>query len=87
LIFDAYSPIHNMVSNLQSARFGFRTYWGIWHGQELERWGKGIRLLDEWGYFDEPEPRLAHISWLRPFESLFRTLRIYHFQLGKAASG
>jgi O-methyltransferase involved in polyketide biosynthesis len=86
LIFDAYSPIHNIVSNLQSAGFGFRTHWGIWHGQELERWGKGIRLLDEWGFLDEPEPRLAHIRWLRPIESLFRTLRIYHFQLGKAAS-
>jgi O-methyltransferase involved in polyketide biosynthesis len=91
LIFDAYSPIHKIVSNLQTAKFGFRTQWGIWHGQELERWvntsraSAGIRLLDEWGYFDDPEPRLAKILWLRLFEKLFRTLRIYHFQLGKAA--
>jgi O-methyltransferase involved in polyketide biosynthesis len=84
LIFDAYSPIHNIVSNLQSARFGFRTYWGIWHGQKLESWADGIHLLDEWGYLDDPEPRLAKIRWLRPFEALFRTLRIYHFQLGEA---
>jgi O-methyltransferase involved in polyketide biosynthesis len=85
LVFDTYSPIHVCVSNLQTARFGFRTHWGIWHGQELERWAEGIRLLDEWGFLDEPEPRLAHIRWLRPFESLFRTLRIYHFRLGEAA--
>ena len=85
LIFDAYSPIHNIVSNLQSARFGFRSRWGIWRGQELESWAMGIRLLDEWGFFDDPEPRLDKIRWLRPIDSLFRTLRIYHYQLGKAA--
>jgi len=44
----------------------------------------GVRLLDEWGFFHRPEPRLARIRWMRPFESLFRTLRIYHFQLGEA---
>jgi O-methyltransferase involved in polyketide biosynthesis len=85
LVFDAYSPIHLLVSNLQTARAGFRCHWGLWHGQEIEGWGDGIRLLDEWGYFDCPEPRLASIWWMRPIEPLLRTLRIYHFQLGKAA--
>jgi hypothetical protein len=54
----------------------------MWHGRELERWAEGIRLLDEWGFMDEAEPRLRTILWMRPFEKLFRTLRIYHFQLG-----
>jgi len=85
LVFDAYSPIHLLVSNLQTARAGFRCCWGLWHGQEIEGWGDGIRLLDEWGYFDDPTPRLAHIRWFRPIEALLRTLRIYHFQLGEAA--
>jgi len=84
LVFDTYSPIHVWVSNLQTARFGFRCHWGIWHGQELESWGDGICLLDEWGYLDPNEPRLAYIRRLRPIESLFRTIRIYHFQLGEA---
>ena len=90
LVFDAYSPIHNMVSNLQTSIFGFHAHWGIWHGQEVEAWGNasptgaGIRLLDEWCYLDEPDPRLSHLRWLRPVESIFRTLRIYHFQLGEA---
>jgi O-methyltransferase involved in polyketide biosynthesis len=85
LVFDAYSPIHLLVSNLQTARAGFRCHWGLWHGQEIERWGDGICLLDEWGYFDCPEPRLRSIRWLRPFDRLARTLRIYHFQLGQSA--
>lgn len=73
------------VSNLQTARAGFRCHWGLWHGQEIEGRGDGIRLLDEWGYFDCPEPRLASICWMRPFETLLGTLRIYHFKLGEPA--
>jgi len=89
LVFDAYSPVHLWVHNLQTStsKINLRTRWGIWCGQQIERWGDGIRLLDEWGWLDQPEPRLASIRWLRPIEALFRTIRIYHFQLGKAAEG
>jgi O-methyltransferase involved in polyketide biosynthesis len=82
LVFDAFSPFHNWVSNLKTARFGFRTHWGIWSGHEIEKWIDGIQLLDEWGYLDSLEPRSAYLKWLRPFEYLARTMRIYHFKLG-----
>jgi len=93
LVFDACSPLHVWVANHQtsSVKLNVRLRWGIWHGQEMEKWGAasppgaGIRLLGEWGFFDEPEPRLAHLRWLRPLEAAIRTSRIYHFQLGEAA--
>ncbi len=87
LIFDAYSPVHVWRHNLQTSasKIHFPARWGIWRGRKIEGWGDGIRLLDEWGFFDRPEPRLDHIRWLRPFDSLIRTLRIYHFRLGTAA--
>ena len=87
LIFDAYSPIHVLRHNLQYliSKIKFPTHWGIWHGQEIEAWGKDIRLLGEWGYFDEETPRLNRIRWLRGIEAAARTFRIYRFQLGKAA--
>ena len=87
LVFDALSPIHVWRHNLQMRTFkiAIHVHWGIWRGQKIEGWGNSIRLLDEWGFFDQPEPRLAPIRWLRPFESLARTIRIYHFRLGKAA--
>jgi len=86
LIFDADSPIHVWRHNLQYliSKLKFPTHWGIWHGQEIEAWGKDIRLLGEWGYFDEETPRLNRIRWLRGIEAAARTFRIYHFQLGKA---
>jgi len=88
LVFDCYSPTHVWVHNFQIGTLGgvARTKWGIWHGEKLESWGDGIRLLDEWGPFERPEPRLARMGWLRLIDSLFRTLRIYHFQLGNATA-
>jgi len=89
LVFDAASPFHGWVGNLQISRskLGARLRWAIWHGEEIEGWGDGIQLLDEWGFFDDPTPRLDRIRWLRPLESLIRSARIYHFQLGEAAEG
>ena len=81
-ILDAHSPLHNLGSNLQTSAFGMHCHWGIWHGEELEKWAKGIHLLGEWGFFDSPDSRLSSIRWLRHVEELARTLRIYHFQLG-----
>jgi O-methyltransferase involved in polyketide biosynthesis len=87
LVFDTYSPLHVWRHNIQTSasKINLRVRWGTWRGQEIERWGDGIRLLDEWGFLDRPEPRLAHIRWMRPVEALARTMRIYHFQLGEAA--
>jgi O-methyltransferase involved in polyketide biosynthesis len=89
LVFDACSPLHVWVVNRQISRskLGARLQWGIWSSKKIEGWGKasptgaGIRLLDEWGVYDRPEPRLAHLRWLRPIETLAKTLRIYHYQL------
>lgn len=87
LVFDAFSPYLVRANNLRMSitKFGVRYHWGLRHGQELESWGAGIHLLDEWGYFDRPEPRLDHIRWMRHIPLLARVLRIYHFQLGEAA--
>ena len=84
LVFDAYSPIHVVRHNLQYlvSRIRFPTRWGLWHGTEMEAWGDGIRLLGEWGYFDEKTPRLNRIRWLRGIEAMARTFRVYRFQLG-----
>jgi O-methyltransferase involved in polyketide biosynthesis len=87
LVFDAFSPFLVRANNLRMAisKFGVRYHWGLRRGQEIEKWGDGIRLLDEWGYFDRPEPRLDHIRWMRHIPFLARVMRVYHFQLGKAA--
>jgi O-methyltransferase involved in polyketide biosynthesis len=94
LVFDAFSPFLVRANNLRMAvsKFGVRYRWGLRRGQEIEKWGDpstslragGIRLLDEWGYFDRPEPRLDHIRWMRHIPLLARVMRVYHYRLGKA---
>ena len=93
LVIDAFSPFIVRANNLRLSitKFGARYHWGIRRGQEIERWGAAspagaaIHLLDEWGYFDRPEPRLDRIRWMRHIPLLARVLRIYHYRLGEAA--
>ena len=56
--------------------------WGLWDGHELEGWGEGIHLIDDWGYLDSPEPRLSFYRWARHIPLAAKAGRIYHFQLG-----
>jgi O-methyltransferase involved in polyketide biosynthesis len=86
LVFDAFSPFLVRANNLRMAisKFGVRYHWGLRRGQEIEKWGDGIRLLDEWGLFDRPEPRLDHIRWMRHIPLLARVMRVYHYRLGEA---
>lgn len=85
LVFDAFSPFLVWVGNRQISlsKFSARFRWGIWRGQEIEGWGDGIRLLDEWGWIDQPEPRLARFRWMRYIPLLAGVTRIYHYQLGE----
>jgi len=86
LVIDAFSPFLIRANNLRLSitKFGARYHWGLKRGQEIESWDDGIHLLDEWGYFDRPEPRLDHIRWMRHIPLLARVLRIYHYRLGPA---
>ncbi len=84
LVFDAYGPTSALRHNLQASgsKIYSRIRWSPWRGNDLERWADGIRLLDEWGYLDAPDHRLDYLRWARPFDSVFRTMRLYRFQLG-----
>jgi O-methyltransferase involved in polyketide biosynthesis len=86
LIFDAFSPFlvraNNFRFRLSRAKMGARYHWGLKRGTDLERWGEGIRLLDEWFPFDRPEPRLARVQWVRHIPPLARVMGIFHYQLG-----
>lgn len=82
---DAYSPYMVWLSNLRIARtkIGARYHWKLKRGQDVEKWGNDICLLDEWFYFSRPEPRLAHARWIRYIPPLAKASGIFHYQLGK----
>jgi O-methyltransferase involved in polyketide biosynthesis len=82
LVFDAWRPFEVWLGNLV---LGGLLRWGFWRSQKLEGWGGGIRLLDEWGYFDRPEPRLHSFRWMAPIWRLLKPMRVFYFQLGEVA--
>jgi len=85
LVFDGWKPFEIWVGNryLSPSKFGGLMQWGFWSSREIERWGSGIRLLDAWGFFDQPEPRLSSYRWMAPLFRLLKPIRVFHFQLGK----
>ena len=90
LVFDAFSPflvrMNNFRFKISRSKMKVRYHWGLQHGKELEDWGDDIALLDEWFPFDNPEPRLAQIQWVRHIPFLAKVMGIYYYRLGQAAS-
>jgi methyltransferase (TIGR00027 family) len=86
LVFDAVAPwvmaAHRLERANQARKVAALARWGLKNGKELESWGTGIRLLHEWFYFDEPEPRLGAMRLLRFVPGVRHTARVVHYRLG-----
>jgi len=84
LVCDAHTPFVIWTDNLQLAfmRVKARLRWGLKHGRDVEGWGEGIKLLDEWFYFDDPEPRMAPYKWMGRISLLGKSTGIFHYRLG-----
>ena len=87
LVFDGWRPFEVWLASRYLSEAGFTGLmrWGFWCGHEIERWGEGIWLVGEWGFFDKPEPRMAPYRWMSPLFRLFKPMRIFHFRLGGCA--
>jgi O-methyltransferase involved in polyketide biosynthesis len=85
LVCDAHTPFVIRTDNLQLALSGVkaRLHWGLKHGRDVETWGEGITMLEEWFYFDDPEPRMASSRWMRHIPLLGKSTGIFHYRLGK----
>ena len=84
LVCDAHTPFVIWADNLQLAlsKVKARLHWGLQHGKDVESWGEGLRLLDEWFYFDGDEPRMRPYRWMRLFPLLGKSTGIFHYKLG-----
>jgi len=85
LVCDAHTPFVIWTDNLHlaMARINARLLWGLKHGKNVESWGEGISMLEEWFYFDDPEPSMAPFRWMRHFPLLGKSTGIFHYRLGK----
>ncbi len=81
---DAHTPFVVWADNLQLALSGTRArlHWKLKHGKDVETWGEGISLLEEWFYFDHPEPRMNAYRWMGSISLLGKSTGIFHYRLG-----
>lgn len=88
LVCDVFSPYIVWANNLRfklfKTKLSARYHWGLRNGKDVESWGDEIRLLDQWGIFDQPEPRLPYPQWVRHIPLFANAIRIFHYQLGRA---
>ncbi len=83
LVFDAFSPFMRWAHNFKVTRTGIGAYlhWALKHGQDLERWGDGIRLLDERFPFQYPEQRMRRALQMRLFPFLATAIGVFRYHL------
>lgn len=84
LVCDAHTPFVIWADNLQLkfAHVDARLHWRLKHPKDVENWGEGIHLLDEWTYYDDDDPRLKAFRWVRLIPPLAKSSGIYHYRLG-----
>jgi O-methyltransferase involved in polyketide biosynthesis len=84
LVCDAHTPYVIRMDNFQLAlsAVSARLHWGLKHGKDVEGWGDGLQLLDEWFYFDDPEPRMHPYRWMKSIPILGKSTGIFHYRLG-----
>ncbi len=84
MVCDAHTPFVIWADNLQLAyaRVTARLHWSLKHGRDVEGWGEGIRLLDEWNYYEDDESPLKAYRWIRWIPPLAKSSGIYHYRLG-----
>ncbi|MGA9397780.1 MAG: class I SAM-dependent methyltransferase [Anaerolineaceae bacterium] len=84
MVCDAHTPFVIRMDNLQLAltKVDARLRWGLKHGRDVEQWGEGISMLEEWFYFDGNEPRMARYNWMGRIPLLGKSTGIFHYRLG-----
>jgi len=84
LVCDAHTPFVIWADNLQLAFSGVkaRLHWSIKHGTDVETWAEGIRLLDEWNYYEDDDPHLKAFRWVKMIPPLAKSSGVFHYRLG-----
>jgi O-methyltransferase involved in polyketide biosynthesis len=84
LVCDAHTPFVIWADNMHLAFGGIkvRMQWRLKNPRDVEGWGDGIRLLDEWNYYEDDEPYMKAFRWVRLIPPLAKSSGIFHYQLG-----
>lgn len=89
LVTDTFTPLAVQLDNLHLMFAGAkaRLRWAVRDPCDLEDWSPGIRLLESFCYFDDPEPRMGLPSWFGRIPLLSQSTGIHRYQLGDPVPG
>ena len=84
VVCDAHTPFVIWADNihLAIAHVKARLQWKLKNPRDVENWGKGFRLLEEWNYYADDEPLMKSFLWIRVIPGLAKSSGIYHYRLG-----
>lgn len=84
LVCDAHTPFVTWADNVHLALAGVkaRLHWKLKSPRDVEGWGEGIRLLEEWNYYQDDDPHLRAFRWVRLIPPLAKSSGIFHYRLG-----
>ncbi len=84
LVCDVCTPFAACIDNLHLRFTGSaaRIRWGLRDPGDVEAWAPGIRVVESFSYFDDPEPRMGFPSWFGSVRALSRASSIQRFELG-----
>lgn len=70
--------LHGNMKIGAQAEFRF----GVSDSREMETWSPGIRLLEEWSYFESNHPKLGVLGWLSKIKFFRHVQWTVHYRLG-----
>lgn len=84
LVTDTFTPLAVRLDNLHLIfiRSAARLRWAVRDPRDLEAWSPGIRLVESFCYFSDPEPRMGLPSWFGRIRFLSQSTGIHRYQLG-----
>lgn len=81
-------PWKTWVNRKMQRRLGFSADAGFQSGVDNERhfeqWDPAIHFLDDWAYYDDQEPKLRSLNWMRHVQFLRHMQWTLHYRLGDA---
>ena len=85
MVFDAHTPWVIWGDNLQLkfSKISARLRFGLKHGRDVELWGPGIKMLEEWHYYGTNEPRVRPYRFMYAIPFFRYSTGIFHYKLGE----
>jgi methyltransferase (TIGR00027 family) len=65
--------VESKMRNSAASEAGSSYQYGVKDAREIESYGDGIKVIEEWSYFEDPDIRPAFLKWFRHIKMMSRT--------------